>query len=94
MGNFPLLSSLQRVSTRCLFQNVQLIYYSQRINVTSQYNDGGSSRYSKWPNDWMVPLVKQALLSPCTRKKRLQIKMTNDYNWIGVQENIGMFIKS
>ena len=28
------------------------------------------------------------------RKKRLQRKMTKDYYWIGVQENIGMFSKS
>ena len=41
-------------STRCLVQNVQLICYSQRVNATSQHNDSGSSRCSKWPNDWMV----------------------------------------
>ena len=35
----------------------------------------------------------EALLAPCTRKKKLQRKMTNDYYWIGVQENIGMFSK-
>ena len=29
----------------------------------------------------------QTLLAPCTRKKRLQRKMTNDYYLIGVQEN-------
>ena len=36
----------------------------------------------------------EALLAPCTRKKRLKRKMTEDYYWIGVQENIGMFSKS
>ena len=36
----------------------------------------------------------QTLLAPCTIKKRLQRKMTNDYYWMGVQENIGMFSKS
>ena len=36
----------------------------------------------------------ETLLSPCTRKKRLQRKMTEDYYWISVQENIGMFSKS
>ena len=34
------------------------------------------------------------IAGPCTRKKRLQRKMTKDYYWIGVQENIGMFSKS
>ena len=34
------------------------------------------------------------LLAPCTREKRQQRKMTKDYYWIGVQENIDMFSKS
>ena len=45
-------------STRCLVQNFELICYSQRVNATSQYNNSGSSRCSKWPNDRMVALVK------------------------------------
>ena len=45
-------------STRCLVQNFQLICYSQRVNATSQYNDSGSSRSLKWPNDRMVAVVK------------------------------------
>ena len=36
----------------------------------------------------------ETLLPPCTRKKRLQRKMTKYYHWIGVQENIGIFSKS
>ena len=36
----------------------------------------------------------ETLLAPCTRKKRLQRKMTKDYYWIGVQENVGMFSQS
>ena len=36
----------------------------------------------------------ETLLATCTRKKRLQRKMTKDYYWIGVQGNIGMFSKS
>ena len=36
----------------------------------------------------------ETLLAPCTRKKRLQRKMTKDNYWIGVQENIGMFSRS
>ena len=46
------------VSTRCLVQNFQLICYSQRVNATSQYNDGGSSTCSKWLNDRIVAVVK------------------------------------
>ena len=45
-------------NTRCLVQNFQLICYSQRVNATSQYNDSGSSRCSKWPKDRMVAVVK------------------------------------
>ena len=36
----------------------------------------------------------ETLLALCTRKERLQRKMTKDYHWIGIQENIGMFSKS
>ena len=49
-------------STRYLVQNFQLICYSQRVNATSQYNDSGSSTCSKWPNDWMVAVVKHCWL--------------------------------
>ena len=49
-------------STRCLVQNFQLIYYSHQVNATSQYNDSGSSRCSKWPNNWMVAVVKRCWL--------------------------------
>ena len=48
--------------TRCLVQNFQLICNSQRVNATLQYNDSGSSRCSKWPNDWMVAVVKHCWL--------------------------------
>ena len=42
-------------STRCLVENFQLICYSQRnVNATSQCNDSGGSRCSKWLNDRMV----------------------------------------
>ena len=47
-------------STRCLVENFQLICYSQRVNATSQYNDSGSSRCSKWPNDCIDAVVKHA----------------------------------
>ena len=36
----------------------------------------------------------ETLVAACIRKKRLQRKMTKDYYWIGVQENIGMLSKS
>ena len=36
----------------------------------------------------------EPLLAPCTRKKRLQRKMTEDNYWIDAQENISMFSKS
>ena len=49
-------------STCCLVQNFQLICCSQRVNATSQYNDSGSSRSSKWPNDRMVPVRKHCWL--------------------------------
>ena len=47
-------------STRCLVENFQLICYWQRVNATSQYNDSGSSRCSKLPNDRMVAVVNIA----------------------------------
>ena len=47
-------------STRCLVQNFELICYLQRVNITPQYNDSGSSRCSKWPNDRMRAVVKHA----------------------------------
>ena len=49
-------------STHCLVQNFQLICYSQRVNATSQYNDNGSSRCSKWPKDRMLAVVKYCWL--------------------------------
>ena len=106
-GGFPVMAEITRIlavnicrqfffvtaSTRCLVQNFQLICYSQRGNATSQYNDSGSSRCSKWPNDRIVAVVKHCRLL-VQEKKRLQIKMTKDCHWIVVQENIGMFSKS
>ena len=49
-------------STRYLVENSQLICYLQRVNAMSQYNDCGSSRCSKWPNDRMVAVVKHCWL--------------------------------
>ena len=50
------------VSARYLVENFQLICYSQRVNATSRYNDSGSSRCSKWPNDRIVAVVKNCWL--------------------------------
>ena len=49
-------------STPSLVQNFQLICCSQQVNATSQYNDSGSSRCSKWPNDRMVAVEKHCWL--------------------------------
>ena len=79
-------------STRCLVENFQLVCYSQRVNtrhntttvvVQDVQNAERSDGYSG-----------ETLLAPCTRKKRLQRKMTKDYYWTGVQENIGKSSKS
>ena len=59
---FYLLYITTTASTRSLVQNFQLICYSQRVNATSQYNDSGSSRCSKWPNDRMVAVLKYCRL--------------------------------
>ena len=80
-------------STRCLVENVQLICYSQRVNATSQYNDSGRSRCSKWPNNCMVTVVKHCWLV-VQGTRGCKKKMTKNYYWIGVQENIDMFRKS
>ena len=48
--------------TRCLVQNFPLHCYSQQVNATSQHNNSGSSRCSKWPNDRMVAVMKHCWL--------------------------------
>ena len=53
---------INTVSTHCLVQNFQLICCSQRVNATSQYNDSGSSRCSKWLNDRFVAVVEHCWL--------------------------------
>ena len=65
-------------TTRWLLGNFQLICYSQRVNDTRQYLDSGSLRPSKWPNDWMVAVVKHCTL------------LVKRKSWIGPRENIGM----
>ena len=80
-------------STRCLVENFQLICYSQRVYATSQYNDVLVRDVQNGRTEWDGCSGK-TLLALCTRKKRLQRKMTKYYHWIGVQENIGIFSKS
>ena len=79
-------------STRYLVQNFQLTCYSQRVNAMSLYNNCGSSTCSKMA-ERSDGCSDEILLAFCTRKRRLEIKMTENYYWIGVQENIGMFSK-
>ena len=81
------------VSIRCLVQSFQLMCYSQRVNATSQYNNVVVRDVQNGRTGW-DGCSGETLLAPCTRKKRLQRKMTKYYHWIGVQENIGIFGKS
>ena len=81
-------------STRCLVQNFQLICFSQRVNATSQCNDVVRVRDVQNGRTGWDGCSGETLLAPCTRKKRLQRKMTKHYHWTGVQENTGMFSKS
>ena len=80
-------------STRCLVQNFQLICYSQRVNATSQYNNVAVRDVQNGRTGW-DRCSGETLLAPCTREKRLQRKMTKDYYWTGVQDNIGMLSES
>ena len=80
-------------STRCLVQNFQLICHSQRVNATSQYNNVAVWDVQNGRSGW-DRCSGETLLAPCTRKKRLQRKITKHCHWIDVQENIGMFSKS
>ena len=50
------------ITTAASTRYLELICYSQRVNATSQYNDSGSSKCSKWPNDRMVAVVKHCWL--------------------------------
>ena len=82
-------------STRCWVENFQLINY---LLFTA------SKCHVRIQRQWQFKMFKMAersdscsgktLLAPCTRKKRLQIKMTKDQYWVGAQENFGMFSKS
>ena len=66
-----------------------LLFAASKCHVTIQRRS--SSRCSKWPTGW-DGCSGETLLAPCTRKKRLQRKMTKYCHWIGVQENIGIYL--
>ena len=59
---FPCWGDLKADFLSWQVRNFQLICYSQRVTATSQYNDSGSARCSKWPNDWMVAMMKHCWL--------------------------------
>ena len=71
--------------------STNLLFAASKCHVTKQQR--GSSSVKNGRTGW-DRCSGETLLAPCTRKKRLQRKMTKDYYWIGVQENIGMFSKS
>ena len=82
-------------STHCLVENFQLICYSQQVNATIQRHNTTTVVVQDVQNGRRSDGCSgEALLAPCTRKKRLQRKMTKDYDWTGVQENVGMSSKS
>ena len=68
-------------STRCFVQNFQLIFYSLQVNATSQYNDSGSRRCSKWPNDRIVAVVQHCWLLVQGRRgcRERGLKTTTEY---------------
>ena len=60
--------------------------------MTSQYNNVAVRGVQNGRTGWDC-CSGETLLAPCTRKNRLQRKITEHYHWIGVQENIGMLSK-
>ena len=73
------------------FSTILLFAASKCHHVTMQQR--GSSSVQNGRTGW-DRWSGETLLAPCTRKKRLQRKITKHYHWICVQENIGMFSKS
>ena len=88
---FFVITTHSEYSLLCSKFSTNLLFAASKCYVTIQ-------------RQWQFKMFKMAersdgcsdetLLAPCTRKKRLQRKMTKGYYWIGVQENIGMFSKS
>ena len=71
--------------------STNLLFAASKCDVTMQQR--GSSSVQNGRTGW-DRCSGETLLAPCTRKKRLQRKITKHHYWIGVQENIGMFSKS
>ena len=69
-----------------------LIVHECKCHVT-QYNDVVVRDVQNGQTGW-DGCSGETLLALCTRKKKLQRKMTKYYHWISVQENIGIFSKS
>ena len=109
-GGFPVMAEITRILAanirgQCFFY---YRHYSEYSLLGSEFSTNLLFVASKYhvtiQQQWQLKMFKMAersdgcsgetLLAPCTRKKRLQRKMTKNYYWIGVQENIGMFSKS
>ena len=71
--------------------STNLLFAASKCHVTMQQR--GSLSVQNGRTGW-DRCSGETLLVPCTRKKKLQRKITEHYHWIGVQENIGMFSKS
>ena len=71
--------------------STNLLFAASKCHVTMQQR--GSSSVQNGRTGW-DRCSGETLLAPCTRKKRLQRKITKHHYWIGVQENVGMFSKS
>ena len=71
-------------STRCLDQKFQLICYSLRVNATRHITTTVVVQAVQLIAERLDSWSGETLLAPCTRKKRLQRKMTEDYYWTGV----------
>ena len=82
-SEYSLLGS--KFSTNLLF-TVSKCHTSQYSNMAVRDVQNGRTGWDRCSGE--------ALLAPCTRKKRLQRKITKHYHWVSVQENIGMFSKS
>ena len=71
--------------------STDLLFAASKCHVTMQQRGSSSVQNGRTGRD---RCSGETLLAPCTRKKRLQRKITKHYHWIGVQENIGIFSKS
>ena len=63
--------------------STNLLFAASKCHVTMQQR--GSSRVQNGRTGW-DRCSGETLLAPCTRKKRLQRKITKHYHWICVEE--------